>query len=120
MITIESEVKVVWGMYSDMDAVVTNIQGKNVTVMLAAGFETVLSTDHIEEIKPEIKPEFEKVIARTLTGTKTHLAKKYSDSSFLFVTCGVVKDSGTTMIALKGEADGTTITCEKCRAKWGL
>jgi ribosomal protein L24 len=43
-------VKVVWGAHKGLEAEITAISGKNVTVMLAVGFEAQLSTDHIEEI----------------------------------------------------------------------
>jgi hypothetical protein len=100
MCNIGDEVKVTWGMFEGMEAEVTLVDGKNVTVMLAAGFEYQLSVDHIESLNPYKGKTFEQVLDEITQGDWKPNTKAFEKIRNRFV---YEVDSGENEYVLKGD-----------------
>lgn len=66
-------------------------------------------------------------VVRTLKGTDTHVSAESEHvdafpqlAGFLSVKCGAVRNSGTKTIKISDEVNAETVTCEKCRKRFGL
>lgn len=116
MLQVGDMVEIVWGLYKGQHAQITVVEGKRnlIVRLVASGWEVNMFTDHVK------KHELIQYVARTRTGKTTHIATNKGIGSATIVCGAGMSGTWRHHVKVGDDISRETVTCAKCRAKFGL